>query len=70
MESVFCDSRSTSIYLALSYEASEICKLSRKLPADFQELPLSAGLVLNALSVAREQNAPRLYGSTATANVP
>jgi hypothetical protein len=42
VESVFCGSRSTSIYLALSYEASEICKLSRKLPADFQELPLSA----------------------------
>jgi hypothetical protein len=32
----------------LSYEASKICKLSRKLPADFQELPLSAvtGLVV------------------------
>ena len=42
VESVFCVSRSTSIYLALSYEAREICKLSRKLPADFQELPLSA----------------------------
>jgi hypothetical protein len=35
--------------LALSYEASEICKLSRKLPADFQELPLPAvtGLVVS-----------------------
>ncbi len=34
--------------LALSYEASKICKLSRKLPADFQELPLPAvtGLVV------------------------
>ena len=32
----------------LSYEASEIWKLSRRLPADFQELPLSAvtGLVV------------------------
>jgi hypothetical protein len=29
-------------YLALSYEASKIWKLSRRLPADFQELPLSA----------------------------
>ena len=45
-ESVLCVSRST--YLALSYEASEIWKLSRRLPADFQELPLSAvtGLVV------------------------
>ena len=35
--------------LALSYEASEIWKLSRKLPADFQELPLPAvtGLVVS-----------------------
>jgi hypothetical protein len=44
-ESVFCV---LPTYLALSYKASEICKLSRKLPADFQELPLPAvtGLVV------------------------
>jgi hypothetical protein len=37
--SVFCV---LPTYLALSYEASKIWKLSRRLPADFQELPLSA----------------------------
>jgi hypothetical protein len=35
-ESVFCD---LSIYLALSHKASKIWKLSRRLPADFQEPP-------------------------------
>jgi hypothetical protein len=44
------------VLAALSYEASEICKLSRKLPADFQELPLPAvtGLVV----------CPVVYGSS------
>ena len=38
---VFCMARRALSYYH-RYEASEIWKLSRKLPADFQELPLSA----------------------------